>query len=164
MKVPSSGAFRAQLVATEQRQLYDYWRGKCGKLPLPCRADISPTDFPRLLPGVSLIEPSDAGGYKIRLAGTRLREVYGREITGENVESLEPSAATDYWQNIYRQISDTLTPAQGVVRAPSDGQDHLVQFWLRLPLGSVSTQLEMILGLDLFVPATEMAEQQTICA
>lgn len=164
MKVPSTDAFRAQLVAAEQRQLYEYWLEKRGKLPFPARADINPAEFSRLLPGISLVERDDLGAFKVRLAGTRLREVYGREVTGENVQLLEPAGASGYWQGIYQQLSDTLSPAQGVIRAPSDGQDHLVQFWLRLPLGSAAGQLEMVLGLDLFVPATEMAEQQTICA
>ena len=164
MKLPSSSAFRAQLVAAEQRQLYDYWRTKCGKRALPSRADINPADFARLLPGVCLVERPEGGAFKIRLAGTRLREVYGREVTGEPVGSLEPAGAPGYWQNICQQVSDTLSPAQGVIRAPAASQDHLVQFWLRLPLGTTAGKLEMILGLDLFVLATEMAEQQTICA
>ena len=105
-----------------------------------------------------------ADSFKIRLAGTKLREVYGREITGTLVADLEPEAQPAYWAGIYGQVTDTLSPAQGVVRAPAAGHDHLVQFWLRLPLGTPGGMLEMILGLDQFVPATEMAEQQTICA
>ncbi len=165
MKVPSSAAFRAQLVTVEQRQLYDYWEAKRGKQALPSRADISPADFPRLLPSISLVESDKvAGCFTVRLAGTKLREVYGREITGVRIEELEAEAQPHYWAEIYTQLAETLSPAQGVVRAPAAGHDHLVQFWLRLPLGASGTKLEMVLGLDLFVPATEMSEQQTICA
>ncbi|MEM7426904.1 MAG: PAS domain-containing protein [Pseudomonadota bacterium] len=165
VKVPTTAAFRSQLVTAEQRQLYDYWQEKRGKNPLPARADISPADFPRLLPNVSLVEPAaPPAAFTVRLAGTKLREVYGREITGIPVHELEPEAQPVYWSGIYNQVAETLSPAQGVVRAPAAGHDHLVQFWLRLPLGTADGKLQMILGLDLFVPATEMAEQQTICA
>ena len=51
---------------------------------MPDRADISPAHFPlRLLPQVSLIDAKlGSGKLKVRLAGTRLREIYDREITG----------------------------------------------------------------------------------
>jgi len=52
----SQGAFRAQLVIPEQRQLFDYWSEKAAGRPMPDRTDISPAHFPRLLPQVSLIE------------------------------------------------------------------------------------------------------------
>ena len=165
VKVPTSEAFRAQLIVPEHRQLFDYWLEKSGKKAMPCRDEISPAHFPRLLPNISLIdcEPK-TGKFKIRLAGTRLREIFGREITGEYVDTFGIDSAPDYWSSICQQVKETTSPAQGIAKSPAGPNDHLVQFWLRLPLGSPSGQVEMLLALDTFLPAAEMSELQTICA
>lgn len=165
MKVPTVEAFRSQLVIAEQRQLYDYWLEKSGDSFIPSRKDISPSHFPRLLPFVSLIErDKEVGRFKIRLSGTRLREIYEREVTGCYVEELGCVDRPDYWSVTYEQIVNTARPAQGVVRGPSVTTDHLVQFWLRLPLSSGGSDVDMILAYDRFVPAMEMSELQTNCA
>ena len=86
-------AFRAQLVVPEQRQLYDYWLSCGGGKPMPCRSDINPADIPRLLPFVSLIEVAeDVKQSRVRLAGTRLRDVFDREITGLTIDDLDLGA------------------------------------------------------------------------
>ena len=149
----------------EQRQLFDYWLEKCGAGTMPARKDISPAHFPRLLPFISLVDYDPAEQtFKIRLAGTRMREIYDREITGCCVQELDCAEQPDYWLCAYRQIVASAGPAQGVVRGPRGAKDHLVQFWLRLPLGAPSGEVHMILAYDRFVPAVEMSELQTICA
>lgn len=165
MKVPTAEAFRSQLVIAEQRQLFDYWVEKSGGRFMPSRRDICPSHFPRLLPFISLVERDrQADRFKIRLSGTRLREIYEREITGCFVEELDCVDQPDYWCGTYAQIVKSARPAQGVVRGPCGTKDHLVQFWLRLPLGSDEGGVDMILAYDRFVPALEMSELQTNCA
>jgi hypothetical protein len=46
-----------------------------------------------------------------------------------------------------------LRPAQGVVRGPRLDKNHLVQFWLRLPLLHDGAPAAMILCYDTFVSA-----------
>ncbi|MCP5084406.1 MAG: PAS domain-containing protein [Alphaproteobacteria bacterium] len=165
MKIPTAEAFRSQLVIAEQRQLYDYWLDKSDGNFMPSRKDICPSHFPRLLPFISLVErDTEAGRFKIRLSGTRLREIYEREVTGCYVEELGCVDRPDYWSVTYDQIANSARPAQGAVRGPSGTKDHLVQFWIRLPLGNDQGEVEMILAYDRFVPAVEMSELQTNCA
>jgi hypothetical protein len=148
-------AFRAQLVVPEQRQLYDYWLDKAAGRPMPDRRDIHPADIPRLLPYVSLIEVAD-GRCRVRLAGTRLREVYDREITGLYVDLLDWGDKRDYWLAAYRRPIQEGKPAQGVIRGPRVHKEHLVQYWLKLPLCCPNTEgVGMILCLDHFQTATE---------
>ncbi len=63
----------------------------------------------------------------------------------------------DYWMATYRRVIETGRPAQGVVRGPRVNKDHLVQFWLRLPLGSVDG-VSMIQCHDDFVPAVDVPD------
>ena len=148
----SNSIFRAQLVIAEQRQLYDYWAGKASGRTMPSRHDISPAHFPRLLPYVSLLERL-GGRLKVRLAGTRLRDIYEREITGLYLDEIDWGEKQGYWQAVYDHIATALRPAQGVVRGPRVDKDHLVQFWLRLPLSHDDGPARMILCHDTFVSA-----------
>lgn len=149
-------AFRAQLVVPEQRQLYDYWLAKSAGRSMPCRADIRPADIPRLLPYMSLIEArDDAARCRIRLAGTRLRDIYDREITGLCVDDLDWGDKRDYWLAAYRRIIDEGKPTQGVVRGPRLHKEHVVQYWLKLPLADAGGRVTMILGYDHFQVAAD---------
>lgn len=162
---PSQEAFRAQLVIPEQRQLYDYWLERAGDRSMPARKDISPVDFPRLLPGVSLVDvaPEDER-FRVRLAGTRLREIYEREITGLYLDEFDWGEHRDYWMSAYAHVAGTGRPAQGVVRGPRVSKEHLVQFWLRLPLSATAGRVDMILCYDAFVPAADFTDRAAATA
>lgn len=149
-------AFRAQLLILEQRQLYDYWVTKSRDGNMPLRGDVSPAHFPRLLPFVSLIEVEAASGrFKVRLAGTRLREIYDRETTGLYLDEIDWGDKQDYWMASYAHLVKDGKPAQGTIRGPRLQKEHLVQYWLRLPLSLGSNSVGIILCYDAFVPAAE---------
>jgi hypothetical protein len=145
-------AFRAQLTIAEQRELYDYWALVAAGRAMPARDDISPAHFPKHLPFISLLEQS-GGRFKVRLAGTRLRDIFEREITGLFLHEIDWGEKKFYWDAVYDHVVKTLRPAQGVVRGPRVGKDHLVQFWLRLPLSHEGTPAGMILCHDTFLAA-----------
>ena len=150
--------FRAQLVISEQRVIYDHWLALCAGRGMPCRSELSPAQFPRLLPNISLIELDRASGrFRVRLAGTRLREVYDRDITGLHVDEIERLSNADYWINACRTVVETGRPVQGAIRSPRQTKDHLVQFWIRLPL-AVDGDHRQILGYDVCVPSAHLAD------
>ena len=153
-------AFRAQLVVPEQRQLFDYWLAKVGTASMPCRADIVPGEIPRMLSGISLVEVRDAiGKARVRLAGTRLREIYDREITGLTLDDLDWGDKRDYWLAAFeRTIADGL-PTQGVVKGPRLHKEHMVQYWLRLPLRLAGAGVGMVLCFDYFMSATDRLDE-----
>ena len=141
----------------EQRQLYDYWIGKASGRPMPERSDIHPAHIPRLLPNISLIDVDPLNGEcRVRLAGTRLRDVYDREITGLCVDDLDFGNKRDYWMAAYQRTIEEGKPTQGVVRGPRVNKEHLVQYWLKLPLCRTGgAGVGMILCLDHFQSASE---------
>ena len=153
-------AFRAQLVVPEQRQLYDYWLAKAGSARMPCRADVMPGEIPRMLSGISLVEVKDAiGQCRMRLAGTRLREIYDREVTGLTLDELDWGDKRDYWMAAFdRTISEGL-PTQGVVLGPRLHKEHLVQYWLRLPLRTSTERVGMVLCFDYFMSAADRLDE-----
>jgi hypothetical protein len=153
----SAQAFRAQLVVPEQRQLYDYWAELAGENAMPARAEFNPAKLPRLLPGISLIDVKDKiENCNVRLAGTRLREIYEREITGMLVGEMPPLTKQDYWLAAYRRTIEEALPTQGVLRGPMVNKEHVVQYWLKLPLRTSYDTVGMVLCYDHFVPASEI--------
>jgi hypothetical protein len=157
---PGGKAFRAQLVVPEQRQLYDYWLELAGNAPMPARKSFSPARLPRLLPGISLIDVEDPiERCRVRLAGTRLREIFDREITGHCISDLDWGEKRDYWLAAYRRTITDSEPTQGILQGPKQGKEHVVQYWLRLPLRTTSPAVSMVLCFDHFVPASELARE-----
>jgi hypothetical protein len=147
-------AFRAQLVIREQRELFDYWRSCAKGRQMPSRADIDPAAIAALLPGISILDALSPTQLIYRLAGTRLRDIFGREVTGKSVFDLELGEKQSYWRAVYRKVIEECMPMQGAVKGPVVDRDHVVLFWLRLPLGEEATQVNKILCHDVTLPVS----------
>ena len=155
--------FRAQLVLPEQRHFFDFWVEKANGRPMPDRSDLAPSDFPRHLPYVSIIEIQDEPlNFQYRLAGTLLREIFNREVTKSYLSEFEENQNRDYWLSACERIAHTGRPAQGILRGPEQTRDHLVQFWMRLPLAVNGVGPKMILGLDKCIPVSAASDAQNL--
>lgn len=155
----SGRAFRAQLVTQGQRDLYNYWHQCAGLRSMPSRSDLDPFSVPKLLPCIGLIDVT--GGLeeaRFRLAGTRLHDVYGEEITGKRIDQVFAGSCADYWHRVHARVVDHATPLHGVVRGPAEGRDHIVLFWLRLPLSQDGSRVDRILCYD------TAGSTETVCA
>jgi hypothetical protein len=149
MQMLSGRAFRAQLVMQGQRELFDYWVGSAGLRRMPARSDLDPFKVPRLLPHIGLIDVK--GGLdeaSFRLAGTRLHDIYGQEITGKRAAEVFSGEQADYWRRVHASLLAKGLPLTGVVRGPAKGRDHIVLFWLRLPLSEDGARVDRILCYD----------------
>ena len=135
--------------ARAHEELFAYWASRRQAGRLPCRANIHPAHFKRLLPTISLIDVAEhPRSYRVRLAGTGLYNVYGREITGRTIEEVCNAAAADYWRAELDRVVAERRPAVGVHNLAWRGAPHLSILWLRLPLASNGTDVDMILGYD----------------
>lgn len=130
-------------------EIFAYWASLRRAGRLPGRPDIHPAHFKRHLPTVSLIDvrrqPRD---YRIRLAGTGLYAVYGREITGHTLDEIYAAAAAEYWRIELDKVVVDRRPGVGVHNFAWRGAGHLSILWLRLPLASDGADVDMILGYD----------------
>jgi hypothetical protein len=147
-------AFRAQLVIREQRELYDYWRSCAKGRLMPARADINPAAIAAMLPGISILDAMPQARLIYRLAGTRLREIFGQEVTGKSVFDLELGEKQSYWRSVYRRVIDDKVPMQGAVKGPIVERDHVVLFWMRLPLADDGAVVNKVLCHDVTLPVS----------
>ena len=143
-------------------ELFAYWSSLREGGLLPGRRRLDPGGIKRLLPTVSLIDViacSQSGGaqdrgppeFRMRLAGTGLYGVYGREITGKRLADIYNTAAADYWRAELGKVVAERRPAVGVHNLAWRGASHLSILWLRLPLATDGQDVDMILGLDAVV-------------
>lgn len=72
------------------RSLFEYWQSKLRGRRLPDRADIDPTEIPRLLPNLVLVDilPDRPDRFRYRLIGTEIVRVFGREMTGRTTDEI----------------------------------------------------------------------------
>jgi hypothetical protein len=142
--------------ARAHEELFGYWASLRSPGRLPGRCDIDPARFKRHLPTVSLIdvipEPLD---FRVRLAGTALYGVYGREITGRSVGEVYSGSAADYWRTELAQVVKERRPSVGAHNLAWRGASHLSILWLRLPLATNGRDVDMILGFDAMIGMTQ---------
>jgi len=156
-------AFRAQLVISEQREVYDHWRTAAEGRPMPARADLDPSAIRHLLPGISILDVGERFDLlRYRLAGTRLHDIFSCEMTGQNLFDLRLGAKRRYWRAAYRRVVEERMPMQGAVKGPIAGREHIVLFWLRLPLSEDGETVSKILCHDVgLMPAALDAEESS---
>lgn len=144
---PPTAAIRAH------EELFAYWCSLKADSAAPPRCKIDPAHMKRLLPTVSLIETPQTTGedYRVRLAGTGLYSVYGREITGRSFAEVYNSAAADYWRGELDKVVSDGKPGVGVHSLSWRGASHLSIVWIRLPLATKGDRVGMILGYDAVV-------------
>lgn len=135
--------------ARAHEELFAYWASRREHGRLPCRANIHPAHFKRHLPTISLIDVNRSPrSYRLRLAGTGLYGIYGREITGRSLDDIYNAAAADYWRAELDKVVEDRRPGVGVHNLAWRGAPHLSILWLRLPLASNGAEVDMILGYD----------------
>jgi len=136
-----------------QRELFDYWHQSAGARRMPARSDFDPLKVPKLLPSIGLIDVREGlDQASFRLAGTRLHEIYGQEITGKQAGEVFSGEAAAYWGRIHGRVVAEGLPLHGVVRGPAKDRDHVVLFWLRLPLSEDGGRVDRILCYDVAGP------------
>lgn len=121
---------------------------------MPSRADIDPAAISALLPGISILDASARPQLIYRLAGTRLRDIFGQEVTGKSVFDLELGEKKSYWLAVYRKVLEDKVPMQGAIKGPVADRDHVVLFWLRLPLADDGATVNKVLCHDVTLPVS----------
>lgn len=146
-------AFRAQLPFPEQRALYDLWLELKGDEDMPPRARVSPVRLRAHLPRISLAELRPPPAFlRFRLAGTALRDIYGCDLTGRTLQDPLFAGSRAHWQKVCKTMQTQRRPMAGMLRGPAPERDHLVLFWMRLPLAAADGGIVM-LGLDMAMSA-----------
>jgi hypothetical protein len=140
-------------------EMFAYWTSLRVGRRLPGRRDIDPNRFKRHLPTVSLIDVRrDPLGFRVRLAGTALHGLHGRETTGLDLDRAYGADGALYWRNELEKVVETRRPGFGLKGLAGSESGALSVLWLRLPLAADGETVDMILGYEAVVGKLKLAE------
>src|SRR5262249_20620342 len=94
---------------TASRELYAYWQEKRGAGPAPARTDIQAGAIRAVLPDAFILALDRGAGHPIRLAGTRMCALFGREIKGESFLDLWDLTNRPTMEDLLSILSDECT-------------------------------------------------------
>jgi hypothetical protein len=106
------------------RELYDYWNGRRGHEAMPERSDIDPAAIRRILADSFVLAVEPGQSPRFRVAGTKICELFARELRGEDFIAL-------WGREAARQIRDfvSLVTGEGIgihAGATMEAGDELV--------------------------------------
>lgn len=135
--------------------LHRYWLEKRGGRAFPDRSDISPSDFSRLLPHMTIVEVLDGGrDFRFRLYGSALAAMTGRDRTGEYFSKLDAAPGAKitaeetrfFWMSYGRQVLEMAAPMFTRVPLVQTGAAGMMLHSVVLPLTAGGEEIGQILG------------------
>jgi hypothetical protein len=117
------------------RELYAYWEERRGTRPAPERADIEPGAIRGALSDAFILALDSKTGHPVRLAGTRICALFGRELKGQSFLSLWTSADRPRISSLLSALTDEcIGTVAGAIGRSAGGEPIDLEFLL-LPLG-----------------------------
>ncbi|HXP73317.1 MAG TPA: PAS domain-containing protein [Stellaceae bacterium] len=135
------------------RQMYSYWQEKRGPRRMPSRADIDPTEIPRLLPNLLISEHVAQGGtgrWRYRLAGTAVAAAFGRNPTGHYADELTKGDYRTFIERIHRTVREEQRALFCASEYTGARDLRMSAKRLLLPLTTDGTQVDQIISLLVF--------------
>lgn len=137
------------------RELYAYWEGKRGTRPAPDRAEIEPGAIRGVLSDAFILALDRGAGHPIRLAGTRMCALFGRELKGESFLDLWGASSKPIVASLISILSEESTGTVAGVTALNANGDPIDLELLLLPLAAPRASFARAIGVlaPLKVPA-----------
>lgn len=115
-------------------QLFREWTRLRDGHAAPERAQLSPAAIAGALPDVLMLAFDSAAGHPVRLAGSRVCTLFGRELRGQGVVELFDPADRDAAALLVAEIAESELPALATLVGVSADHGELALEQLLLPL------------------------------
>jgi len=104
------------------REYYSYWDEKRAGAPAPERSDFEPGQVRHLLGDIFVAAYDIAARYPLRVAGTRMSALLGRDLKGQSLTGLFRAADRGEIEDILGVVAEeTLPTIAGLVTRTGDG-------------------------------------------
>lgn len=135
-----------------QSELISHWHHCCHNGLLPTRECVDPGAIRAHLSDISIVETKADGQTQFRLAGSGLRQIFGREMRGRSLNELDQSMFEVWSLGLARALDDQL-PIGGLIH-----RDHETHAWLRLPLRG-GREGALVLCHDALIPNARLQQK-----
>jgi hypothetical protein len=136
-----------------QARVYECWRGRLRGRRYVTREEVELCAMIAELAHVSVVQ-REAGGYRFRIAGGAICRAIGREARGLPLAGLPICEDRWAWNEALDEALDAMKAVVGRTRTPS-GQIH---FWMRLPMSSNGSDVDLVLCHDRYLDASALAD------
>ena len=137
--------------------IYDYWRRIApGRGLLPGRRHLHPTDIPKLLPNVWLVDVTgDPQRFRVRLVGSALQQAGFPLKLGDFVEGPAPPARRPAALSDFRFVTTSRQPLwfRGMPPVPHEKEVYEIER-IFLPLAADGATVDVLLCLTVFYKST----------
>lgn len=128
------------------RRLYEYWEEKRAGRRAPARCDIDPTEIPDLLGYVNIFDVQDnPRDFRVRLNGTEVTRVLGREVTGKLYSEVTPGEDGERCKRAFEICVDEWSPAIVETSLAFCGKPYTGQTFVALPLSTDGQRVDSMI-------------------
>ncbi len=139
-----------QGVTIAQQALIDYWKQLRDPAGSVARDAIDPGALRSMLASISIVQFDESGDGRFRIAGSRLRDIFGMEARGRRVADVMGENGEAFALGLSVAL-ERRAPVGGIMEQ-KDG----IHAWLRLPLLDSTGQLTMVLCHDELLPSRRL--------
>lgn len=126
--------------------IYAYWNKVRNGRTAPHRFEIQPAEIPSLLPEIFIAECAGMLNYRIRLAGTRICEQFGRELRGVDLLELWEPEDREGLANVLHNIVTDAAVGHIHFAAIADDERHADFEMILMPLIHTGASINRIMG------------------
>ena len=130
------------------RTLYAYWVRQCGSRPMPCRADLDPSDIVPVLPLVFIADISRPLRFRFRLVGTVICNRWHKDLTGRWLDELNFDGEREAVLEQYASVARTGIPRIDKEEFVNEESRYLHYKRLLLPLSEDGKTPNMLIGIQ----------------
>lgn len=128
-------------------ELVAYWESKRHGAALPTRSAIEPTEIPRLLSKVFLVEVLDGGeDFRYRLAGTEVDSLHGQSLSGKRVGDISSPEVASLVRRQYQEAVAAAAPSCHAIRVLAEDGKYWSYERVLLPLTTDGRTISLLLG------------------
>lgn len=141
------------------REGYSYWRHKAAGAPMPRRAHIDPTEIPKLLPFVRLVDVIGPGKFRYRLVGDEARHHHTVNPTGRYIDEVLSPPSGPRIIALYEECVRERRPlyVEHEYILPNGGELCRLSKVLYLPLSESGSTVHQVLCLHVIAGPSSMA-------
>lgn len=136
------------LALSGQRRVYDAWARCAAGRAFIDRSELNMAEIAPEMAHVSVLSRSEEEGFRFRLSGSGLRQVFDCDARGRRISEVALCLEDESWANASNRALDDRAPFVGR-SVTGDGRIH---YWLRLPMSSDGRRCDMVLCHDRYLP------------
>lgn len=130
---------------TATQEIFNYWNDLRGSRPTPLRSEIDPVALRRFLPHLFIVSAATPESPSFALAGTRICEIFDRELRGSDYTSIWLGADDGRPAAVLENVLFYERPALVDARTSAYGEDYPHDLLL-MPVRSYGQRSDRVLG------------------